>query len=199
MTFIVVAAIAVAVFIVFTLASRSRSADSRVVPQITDARPAFKIVSASDLRPPESSEDAAFEKVFADEFVGRGMVERHFHSTIAGVNFSNDDGSSRQKIAAKCKRFEVLLLAPEPTNSHDKNAVLVMRSSGEILGHVKRDFAKEISNKIWCGEKWIAVIKSVGKGHDVEPVGVRIVLCKLSEKWIQASENTREGKYVGSV
>lgn len=137
-----------------------------------------------------SPEDEKFEIVFEQEFVAKGMVDdkHHFHSAIAGMSHPNTDGSSRQEIASRCKRFDVLHLLPEPNNPYDKNAILVRTQSGETVGHLKSAHAKEISSHLKYGKQmWVAVVKSVGSESPGEPVGMRIVLCRLTDEWVKKS------------
>jgi hypothetical protein len=60
----------------------------------------------------------------------------HFFSKIAGVSFTNPDGSSRQAALARCRAGENLRLVREADNPHDDEAVAVYSRHGEQLGYV---------------------------------------------------------------
>ena len=66
-------------------------------------------------------------------------TNRVFFQQVHGINYKNDDGSSRQAIIGHCCEGEELLLVPEPTNRFDANAVKVCRKNGEQLGYWPAD------------------------------------------------------------
>lgn len=184
LSFAGVAAVIIAFGLVLRAITKPRSpAAVKRTPAGLPAKEIFRGVTVSEERK-ASLEDSAFEEAFESEFVAKGMVDKYFHSSIAGMNHPNEDGSSRQEIAKRCKRFDILRLIPEPTNPYDKNAVLV-RTEGGVLGHLRREHAKEISSHLRYGQQWIAVVKSVGHDSPSEPMGARIVLCRLTKPWIE--------------
>ena len=44
---------------------------------------------------------------------------RHFPTDVVGVSLNNDDGTSRQEIINRCRRFERLSLEPEEGTPRD--------------------------------------------------------------------------------
>src|SRR5438270_929158 len=105
-----------------------------------------------------------FDKLFEEQLmrVMGPASDKHFYSRIAGITFKNEDGSSRQEIALKCHRFEILSMGREKDNPYDASAILVSRDNGEILGHLHRDQAAEISHDFdTSGRIWLAIVKSV--------------------------------------
>ena len=56
---------------------------------------------------------------------------------VAGVSF-------RQGVVAQIREGEQLLLAPEPTNKHDKNAIKVCRLNGELIGYLPREVSERV-------------------------------------------------------
>jgi hypothetical protein len=66
-------------------------------------------------------------------------TNRVFFQQVHGINYKNDDGSSRQAIIGHCCEGEELLLVPEPTNHFDPDAVKVCRKNGEQLGYWPAD------------------------------------------------------------
>ena len=64
-------------------------------------------------------------------------IRRHFFTKVAGVSFVNTDGSSRQKIIARCHVGERLDLIREPYSRYDpEGAIRVMRRNHEQLGYI---------------------------------------------------------------
>jgi len=57
-------------------------------------------------------------------------------TTVAGISFEN-----RLGICGSCVKGEELMLAREPDNEHEPNAVMVVRFTGEVLGYLTRDDA----------------------------------------------------------
>jgi hypothetical protein len=73
------------------------------------------------------------------------QVEWRFHTKIAGVSHRNRNGTSRQKIIARCKVGEPVLFVPEPSNPYDPNAIALFRQNGEQLGYLGADLAERIA------------------------------------------------------
>ena len=57
-----------------------------------------------------------------------------FATVVAGIEYSNQDGTSRAQIIDRCQAYEELTLGHEPNNSHDPNAIMVCRKNREQLG-----------------------------------------------------------------
>jgi hypothetical protein len=70
------------------------------------------------------------------------------HTKVAGVAYRNLDGTQRQDIIQGMKVGEKLLLVPEPTNPHDKDAIQVVRLTGEVIGYLEMDLALEIKSRL---------------------------------------------------
>ena len=66
-----------------------------------------------------------------------------FYIKAVGVTF---DG--RQDRIKKLKQNQQLYLLPEPTNTYDKNAILITTKSGEDIGYVSKDYNKDFLNKM---------------------------------------------------
>jgi HIRAN domain len=75
----------------------------------------------------------------------RTTISRAFHSKVAGVSHSNDDGGSRQLIISRCRVGELLTLTRDPTNPYDANAIRVYRGNGEQLGYLDRHVAAQLA------------------------------------------------------
>jgi len=88
---------------------------------------------------------------------------KSFHSKIFGTFHKNKDGVDRQKILRNCKIGEKLILKHVPS-SYDKNAVEVCRTTGEQLGYLSRELAKELVYRLDRGSKVDAEISDLTGG-----------------------------------
>jgi hypothetical protein len=81
--------------------------------------------------------------------------------TLAGTEYANHDGTSRQEVVAQCALLEMLRLQPEPNNKFDPNAVGVFRSNGQQLGYLPRRVAAETVARMKKGFRHAAVVVGV--------------------------------------
>lgn len=79
---------------------------------------------------------------------------------IAGIKYPNDDGSDRESICRNCNEGEELVLKHTPVRQ-DKNAIKILRESGEQLGWIPREYTREIASNLDHGEKLEVVFKSL--------------------------------------
>lgn len=80
---------------------------------------------------------------------------------VSGTTYNNDDGVNRQKILAHLKKNETATLVREPSNTFDKNAVLVMIAMGAI-GYIEKKSAPMIAAFLDNGFKYVARANPVG-------------------------------------
>jgi hypothetical protein len=92
-------------------------------------------------------------------------VEDHYVVRVAGVSHLNDDGSSRQKILARCKVPEMLELRRQPNHRHDKNAIQVLRQNGEMLGFIPKNEARLMAPEMDKGRRYVALLTTLDGGH----------------------------------
>lgn len=71
---------------------------------------------------------------------------RSFSLKVAGVTFTNDDGTDRQKAISKLFVGEELKLFPYKYKN--KNAIYVKNTNNMILGNIPTDNITEIYNKL---------------------------------------------------
>ena len=83
-----------------------------------------------------------------------------FHAKVAGVTHDN-----RQAAIAKLSALETLDLVPEPDNPHDPNAIKVWRRTGEHIGYLKRNRARQLVEKLQLGHRCVAFVKRVSGGE----------------------------------
>lgn len=102
---------------------------------------------------------------------------RSFHTKVVGVTFANDDGMSRQLIISRCRVGEQLVLARDPENVYDRNAIKVCRLTGEQLGHLSRELAASIAGDVDEGARIEAEISDLTGGIPGKPTrGVNLLV-----------------------
>lgn len=95
------------------------------------------------------------------------MSHREFHSKIAGVTHGQS-GANPQRLLKKCRSGQLELIR-DPRNKYDKNAIKVCLPTGEQLGWIIRDLAKELSEFIDNGTRVTAEISEVTGGTLFKP------------------------------
>jgi len=103
-----------------------------------------------------------------------------FHTKIAGVTFSNEDGVSRQDIIEDLEERwrdtgeEALELRRDHHNAYDKNAVTVLDSSGRQLGFLSGQVAETIAPLLDRGVDVRVSLSSVTGGGLTQNYGVNV-------------------------
>ncbi|MBM3182631.1 MAG: hypothetical protein FJZ83_01205 [Chloroflexi bacterium] len=92
-------------------------------------------------------------------------IFQEIFTKVVGTNYPNDDGSSRQKILAKAKEGDTVILIHHPI-PQDMNAIRVCRENGEQIGHLRRGMAEEIAPLLDNGIKITASIAHITGGHN---------------------------------
>jgi hypothetical protein len=114
------------------------------------------------------------------------MTPETLHTKVAGVNFKNPDGRSRQQHIRKyCSASMPIILRRDPGNTRDKNTVEVWVSAPGLLflrsevkiGHLSPELAANIADHIDHGGTVTGEITEISGGRD-GLVGVSIVLRK---------------------
>jgi hypothetical protein len=89
-----------------------------------------------------------------------------FFTKIVGVTHPNKDGKSRQRLIAKCRVGETLVLVREPDNPVDSNAIRVVRLNGEQLGYIPAHVAANgLAKDLDSGEQPKCRIKNLTGGE----------------------------------
>jgi hypothetical protein len=132
----------------------------------------------------------------AEARAGGASIQR-LTVTLAGTEYANSDGTSRQEIAAQCAPLEVLRVRHEPDNRFDPNAVGVFRKNRQQLGYLPRRLAAETVTRMNQGFRHVAVIDAVktsnkfvidiGRGTTANPCDVVIALF-IVEPSVQTEE-----------
>ena len=104
-------------------------------------------------------------------------MPEEFYSKVAGALQKNDDGSDRQAIIKKCSIGETLHLLPEPTNTHSKHAIRVVRQNGQQLGYLPDSTARSVTRHLkGGGAAWAAIKDLTGGERGKESRGVNLVV-----------------------
>lgn len=92
----------------------------------------------------------------------RPRKTRVFRCAVVGESFANDDGTPRQAIIQRCVNGEAILLAREPHNRFDPNAVAVRRAATrEQIGYLRRGVAEGLVRDIDNQFAATAIIKQI--------------------------------------
>ena len=98
-----------------------------------------------------------------------------FYTKIAGVTFEG-----RQRVIADLNRRGALnpgvelILRREPTNPYDQYAVAVFAPSGQQLGYLSKDCARQVSINMASGTRYHAFVGAVTGGDVGCAYGVNI-------------------------
>jgi HIRAN domain-containing protein len=108
---------------------------------------------------------------------------RAFFQQVHGINFKNDDGSSRQAIIGRCYVGEELELVPEPANRFDPDAVKICRKNGEQLGYWPADgrMAHDLASG-WTYRVTIDEIYPFKENRKKHGVRLRVEVLTMSRK-----------------
>lgn len=102
---------------------------------------------------------------------------RHFFTSVVGVTFDNDDGSSRQEILATCESFQPLRLEHEEDNPHDANAIAVRTEDGRQIGHLSRDVASDVWWRMQHRFTYAAIAAGINPRTEDRPtIGMNILV-----------------------
>lgn len=102
-------------------------------------------------------------------------------TSVAGVRYKNDDtGVERQSIIKRTKEGERLMLIPDELNKYDRDAVKVVRLSGEQIGFLDTDLALEIKARLNQRLRVDAKIKRISDERGILEVWIELV--KYSRK-----------------
>lgn len=127
----------------------------------------------------QTEEDEEFERWITKKF--GESYDKHFYTKVAGVSFENKDRTSRQSLILQCKKYERLVLVPEPENPHDSNAVRIENESGSQLGYLPHNL-----NLAFGVDHWMAVVRHIYPRKADTPAA--LVICLLRRVVVDNSE-----------
>ncbi len=93
------------------------------------------------------------------------MAVKTFLTGVAGEAQTNQNGSHRQSIIARCNDGYLVQLIREPNNPYDQNAIQVVSPHGQI-GYIKSDVAKGLARDMDRGAIVNARIHKIKSGGD---------------------------------
>ena len=82
---------------------------------------------------------------------------------VTGPTKKNPDGTKRENIIKKCESGEEVMLVREPDNPYDKNAIAVLRESGEQIGYISRKYNERLAKHLDNGEPYYAFVEKIVK------------------------------------
>jgi len=168
----------------------------RIVPYDTPAEELRRLAGILRLRERGVAIDESATEAEIQAIETRLGELRHFFTKVVGVTFANRDGTKRQHVFSRCRRFERLLVAREEDNPVDPNAVWVRRLNGEQLGYLERQLAAEIAPRLRRGWQYAALIKAIVGGEPSAPtLGVVIALIVAAPHVTES----RIGEYINRV
>lgn len=94
---------------------------------------------------------------------------------IAGTKYPNDDGSDRETIISKCLEDDTLILKHTPV-PQDKHGVSIFRQSGEQLGWIPRENARQIAHLLDSGKHIEAIFISTYRSYINAPLTAKIAV-----------------------
>lgn len=121
--------------------------------------------------------------------------EKAFYVKVVGTSHRNSDRTSRTRIIGECSTFDSILLAPEPENKFDPNAIAVRRrETNEQLGYLDSRLAGEITRDMAKhGARWVAFFRRQTHHPDTgKTAGAVIRLIRLSEEFIAHSDAVKK-------
>jgi hypothetical protein len=93
-----------------------------------------------------------------------------FYTRVAGVTFTNANGSDRQAVVSRCRAGDRVRFVREPDNPRDPFAVKVVRRNGEQVGYLPSEVVGNRQGVGWCvargmdaGYEYMARVAGVGK------------------------------------
>lgn len=103
------------------------------------------------------------------------MFSLPYETTIAGVSFNNDDGSSRQEYVSGLMKGEILTLRNAATTEHPE-AIAVYNKFGHQLGFLPKDVALPLRRCLIPFSSVVCMVKYVGRRSTAAPYGASIVI-----------------------
>lgn len=137
--------------------------------QARKKREAVRHARLQEIRRIEKEKEKEERKGIREEEYTRQKRLRYSFAKVAGVTFSNDDGSERQAIIKRCKPGEQLILRHDAYNEYSMFATQVLRTNGEQLGHAPDYLAERISTEIEEGYNVVGVLTDITGGASDKP------------------------------
>lgn len=104
--------------------------------------------------------------------ISAAVVERDFHTKVAGVSFNNDNGTSRQEIIKRCTPGDDVVFKPMPTKAYPET-IGVFTMKGEQIGVLNAQLAKEMHSK-YATSPMSAAISGINGGDNGKYLGVNL-------------------------
>ena len=90
---------------------------------------------------------------------------------------------------------DAVILLPEPDNIHDSDAVAILTSKTEMLGHISKEIAGKYQGICNSGFIQDAIIASIRKTDDITKYDIRVSITYLSIKIFDLDEISKEAGF----
>ena len=97
-----------------------------------------------------------------------------FYTKIVGVSF---DG--RQRLIRQTRVGESLSLVRDPNNQYDRNAIMVLNSSGNQLGFISKEVASNLAYNMDSGARYTATVSAITGTNPGDVMGVNILVRQI--------------------
>lgn len=97
-----------------------------------------------------------------------------FYTKVVGVSF---DG--RQRLIRQTRVGESLSLVRDPNNQYDRNAIMVLNSSGNQLGFISKDVASNLASYMDSGARYTATVSAITGNNPGDVMGVNILVRQI--------------------
>lgn len=100
-----------------------------------------------------------------------------FYTKVVGVTFEG-----RQRYVRQTREGERLKLERDRYNIHDRNAIKVINSSGNVIGFISKELAAKMASHIDSGAMYTATVSAITGLKNGENLGVNI-LVKMHDRF----------------
>lgn len=97
-----------------------------------------------------------------------------FYTKVVGVSFEG-----RQRFVRQTRVGEALSLVRDPGNPYDRNAIMVINSSGNQLGFLSKDLAASLARNMDSGTRYSATVSSITGTNPGDTMGVNILVRQI--------------------
>jgi single-stranded-DNA-specific exonuclease len=99
-----------------------------------------------------------------------GLDKQDYFTKVVGVTYEN-----RQQIIRRLRPGQEIKLVREPHNQHDRNAIAVRLNTGEQIGYIRKEMARDLAPRLdRLGHSVTGVINHITGGEFGKSYGVNI-------------------------
>ena len=110
-----------------------------------------------------------YDRAAAQELADSGYeYTRGFTSTVAGVTFRNQDGTSREMFIRQLREGQSLELGKVQVKGHP-NAIGIFIGRGKQVGFIPKDLAAEMTDDFARGDRFLCYVDQLTGGTTDKP------------------------------